>query len=883
MNLTDDIQKHITLVEDSLAWAEKYGKDTFPVEDFKDYRRQLRKIGRALTDNCSAAAYGESQVGKSYLMSSLLSSAEHPFVIKNGGREYSFVDEINPSGGASAKVESTGVITRFTMRREGNYREGYVKVRNLSAVDIVQMIADSYYNNVLIDLDKALSSQKINEEVNNMSNLWADKSHVNGIIDEDDIKDIADYVRKIIGNNASAVHNSDFFKKVAPNIKYVPVDRWVDVFGLLWNRNPEINHLFQSIINEYRKLQFQEEVFLPFDAVMRDRGTLLKIDWLDTVCGGKPLELKEGETSVTSVYDKNGNLLADDFDKGYLSALIAELVFVVPEEQATDRQFLRSIDLLDFPGARSAEEYHEEEIHTVLPQVLRRGKVNYLFNSYSRSYRISAVLFCHHNDQKGPATVGETINNWIRDNIGKTPAEREAQLHNTRGIAPLFMVATKFNIDLKHLKTDLPTNTEKLAEHWKRFDTVIPQIIAPAKWFDNWTENPQGVYHPFQNIYPLRDFFWSRDTQVFDGYSDGAVKHPETGVHPIAGYPNYWDNLRESFLNNKFVRKHFAHPEQTWDGVATINHDGSKSIIDNLNKIADVLDNARRQNYLTKLRRMQTKMLNTLSARYEPDDSEAKNEKVHKVVGDIQRSLIFSVGKDPAVFGHIIDNMMVPVGDLRAIAYDIIICKTDTPRDFSKVNLLRQLADIQVGEDRQTSIDKLCMTLFCDPGELPEVMKEQGCELEDVISGEAETMTTVADVVTKHIIEYWNRFLNARVKVLQPLMPHSDEVVFMLCSLLKKLNLKKEMSSKIDSYCRIFNTNEQPNVIADYASLTLNNFVSSVGRKYIGEQKDTESLQTEADKCHLKVDLRSEAWNVVRKPQPLLSTLSAFEHATAIL
>ena len=72
--MLQDIEKHIALIDDSISWAKEFDKESFPYEVFKEYRRKLRRIHAALEENCSAAAYGESQVGKSYLMSSLLSS-----------------------------------------------------------------------------------------------------------------------------------------------------------------------------------------------------------------------------------------------------------------------------------------------------------------------------------------------------------------------------------------------------------------------------------------------------------------------------------------------------------------------------------------------------------------------------------------------------------------------------------------------------------------------------------------------------------------------------------------------------------------------------------------------------------------------------------------
>ena len=79
--MTRDIITNLEVIKQSVAWADKYEKDSFPREVFKNYRRKLRRIGEALSENCSAAAYGESQVGKSYLMSSLLSTPDAPFAI----------------------------------------------------------------------------------------------------------------------------------------------------------------------------------------------------------------------------------------------------------------------------------------------------------------------------------------------------------------------------------------------------------------------------------------------------------------------------------------------------------------------------------------------------------------------------------------------------------------------------------------------------------------------------------------------------------------------------------------------------------------------------------------------------------------------------------
>lgn len=879
--MIQDIDKHIAIINDSLAWAKEYGKDSFPTEQFKEYRRKLNKIRAALTGNCSAAAYGESQVGKSYLMSSLLSSSENPFVIENGGHSYSFIDEINPSGGNNNKIESTGVITRFTVRRDSARMPGFVKIINLSVVDIILLLTDSYYNDIKINLDTVLSFDMINRELESLTHLWSGKQVQNDVISEDDIKDINDYIRDVIGNSAAAIYQSNFCKVIAPVIRYVSYDKWVDIFSLLWNRNPELNRLFTTLINAYKKIDFSREVYVPFDAVLRKKGTLLKIEWLDMICG---VYNDTGTDDIyTDIYDGKGQLLASNFNKGELSALIAELTFELPENIAAERKFLKDMDLLDFPGARSREKYKEKEIATVLPKMLRRGKVAYLFNKYSRSLQISSVLFCHHNDQKTEPTIGETINDWIEENIGVNPEERAVMLGHTNGISPLFLVATKFNIDLERTKTDKSDNLDTLDKHWNRFDTVLPEIVKPDIWLDEWVKNPMGKVEPFRNIYPLRDFFWSGKNGLFAGYSDGEIKSPETSlcIHP--DFPDYMDRLKDSFLRHRFVREHFTNPEQTWRETATLNNDGSKAIIRDLDAISPVLDKARRERYHEQLKSLKRDLANALNVFYEPEDTEAKNKKVRLIAGDIRRSLMRTVSNNPAVFGRILDNLMVGSEAIRNIAYDIIICKTDAPKDFSAINFIRAGAGIDISGSREENVAKLLDYYLLDSeDDLRDELRIQGFELEDVVSKETFTLSTIGDVVTKHIIDYWVDHLNAVAVKMEEILPHADEVVQMLVNLFKKLEVRKSISAKITRYTEIFSVNEQPSVIGDYAALTLNNFVSTVGRGYMPDS-DMGNLREKAANCRLPVDFSPEGLEKTRRRQPLLEILQVFDESPSIV
>lgn len=71
-------------------------------------------------------------------------------MIRDGEKEYSFIDQINSSGGERSQTESTGVITRFTIREDMRGSEGFVRVKALSVADLMLMLCDS----TTIDVDR---------------------------------------------------------------------------------------------------------------------------------------------------------------------------------------------------------------------------------------------------------------------------------------------------------------------------------------------------------------------------------------------------------------------------------------------------------------------------------------------------------------------------------------------------------------------------------------------------------------------------------------------------------------------------------------------------------------------------------------------------------
>ena len=252
------------------------------------------------------------------------------------------------------------------------------------------------------------------------------------------------------------------------------------------------------------------------------------------------------------------------------------------------------------------------------------------------------------------------------------------------------------------------------------------------------------------------------------------------------------------------------------------------------------------------------------------------------IAGDIRRRLYLAVGLNPEVFGSIIDELMIHPGALREIAYDIIIRRTEVPRDFTAINFIRASVGIDPDVSAETNINKLCAFFSCSEEVLERDFQKKGFSLDDVITKETEALTTVADVVTKHIVEYWINHVNESVKNLESHLPHSDEVAFMLQTLLKILDVKRILADKITAYEKIFDTNDLPNAIADFASLILNNFVSSVGRNYMNNSH-LKVIKEKAEACKIEIDLTPNGFEVNRKPQSLVEALNALDDSFEIM
>src|ERR1700761_736058 len=123
---------------------------------------QLGKLSQSITRPMCVAVFGESQAGKSYLVSGLAGRGGRVVVTFDGGKvEKDFLRDINPSGGE----ESTALVPRFTIHPVETPPGFPVAVRLHGQMDIAKILANTYAFDVAVEYEKPLSREEVESHV----------------------------------------------------------------------------------------------------------------------------------------------------------------------------------------------------------------------------------------------------------------------------------------------------------------------------------------------------------------------------------------------------------------------------------------------------------------------------------------------------------------------------------------------------------------------------------------------------------------------------------------------------------------------------------------------------------------------------------------------
>ena len=842
--MENNINKQLEIVKNSIKWVKETesmrgAKGDQVYRQLVDFRRKLNKKKYAMEGNPAAAMYGESQVGKSYLISSLLSEEGIPFAITDENNiVHNFIEEINPPGGGS---ESTSLVSRFSVNYVPSNKRFPVKAVLLSPADIALVLSDSFYSDLKANHDLLLKSEEINKGVQDWKVRVNGRNFSQDFLSEDDILDMKDYFESNL-TKASEVLSSDFFIEVSLIISKVKPEEWKDVFALLWNRNEKFTSLFERLMSEYQKLNFSSNVYLPLDSVLYKHGTLLDVKRLKEIYF-EPDKIEthyRPDTQVLVV--SNGQEQEITMQKSYLCALAAELVFAQPQSLLVNKPFLKETDLLDFPGARSRLTLPENLIETeIIPELLLRGKVAYLFNKYSECEKINILLFCAKHEQAAQRAMPEMLNGWINKIVGSTPEARGNFVSRSK-VPPLFIIGTFFNVNLQYNpQQDKPGDISSFNYRWnQRFVRTLSEQLLNTEiytWFEKWTDmNPY-----FQNIFMLRDFEKSESiSHIFKGYNQNKKELEE--VVPEA-YPDFKEKLRESFIEYDFVKRHFENPAESWDRAASINEDGTKLIISKLTIAAQNINTARIEKTKKEIAAVLQGIFDLLKEFYNSPDKTDSLLKAISTAGVIQANLDIAFGRDPYFFGKMMQKLMIS----NSAVYDLFIKNIhDIERhdvvDMDKYSAIRMnVPDLDPNDSFDTNLE--CLRKHYEKRTLEECRdffeNTLHIDLNELFYGNATRVKSFSQVLAEALEEYWfNEYLPEGSKKLAEVFSDAglEDILDMLHRLYIKLGVTKKISEEIRTYVDGYrNIEDVYEMIADISTEMVNKFINTVGLEYYND------------------------------------------------
>lgn len=853
--MINNIDAKLNLLRNSIEWVKDNltgdRKET-SYDVIVKQRLKLKIIKEALNDNPAAVLYGISQQGKSYLASSLLSESESRFSIVDPGsnRAYDFVNEINPRGEGK---ESTGVVTRFTVCNVYKNKDFPVKVKLLTVADIILILCDTYYNDIASYV-RQYKADEISEKIETIENSLNGRSNQQSILTEDDILLMKSYFECHTKSKASYILDSDFFKKVSRFIELTTINEWLIIFPILWNDNKHFTELFERLMRQYQMVGFAKEVYVKIEAILREKGEILDVVTLKTLMSDDDCKKLDG------ILIKNETEQKISVEARFLSAMSAEVVLQLPEKLSESKAFLETTDIIDFPGARSRYEDKTEEVlledryRNLMVDMYLRGKVAYLFNKYSESYRINTLLYCHGNKQAEVRFVPLLLEDWVKQTIGKTKDER-TEFMKTAVIPPLFVIGTFFNNDLKKNQNDDVNDPANLASRWKkRFDILKEDIFGTTNsWFDQWT-----VGSRFNNFYFLRDFYYSSPEQdnIFEGWTKNGGKEIKE-ISP-KDCPDFKERLRKSFIDYSFVKDHFPEPEKSWDESATLNKDGSEYIISRLTEAAQNINESRMLTFNNIISKANEVVGKELHKYYHDESSDGNLAAAKRMANEVQGALDIAFGRDSYFFGKLMQNMVLNEGDVYKLFHqEFQKGNMQEKKDLGQYVYIRMRAvGLSQDNDFDTNLAILSKAYEMTPDDCKSFFERKGVNLDELFKDSDNGLKNISQSLAELLEDFWfyKWLKGVKYDEIVNLIDQDafDNILSMLHLLYNKLDMTRKMSYTIRRYVDKFGTNvdEIQEMISDMCAEMLNKFVSSVGYSYLSDDA-IQSLKDANEKQNL--------------------------------
>ena len=824
-----EIEKKSIKLYESFVEAEHWSSENLKFEELdnlslkiKRNRAEISKIQSTIPSKPVFAIFGISQVGKSYLVQNILSQNGEPLKVQVGKHDLDFLSSINPAGN---NAESTGVVTRFSIdKSEGDY-DFPIKAKLLSAKDIVIILADAFFSDIT-KLESYTSKEDFKDKIIQVKEKYAGQPVIQQFMTEDDIWNTAKYFKQNFNKyaqNVKEIEVSGFWMDLGKIINRVPCQEWHSIFELIWCRDKELTRLFQILIQALETVGFAPKVFLNENAILRTKGAVLDVQRLDGMLSNSDsYEIKLPSNEVLSI------------EISKLSALIAEITLNVDPKIAENKTFLKNTDLLDFPGARSREEFTTEMIQELIAvKMFLRGKVSFLFNKYSSDFEINNLLFCLKDEKIEVNIIADLLYEWIIKNIGEDDEKREKTLKGLP-ISPLFVIMTFFN---RQLALDPVNDHQDVSYKWdNRFRRFFEeQITLKYGWHKKWTKSKPN----FSNFFFLRDFKYSTDTFQSENGIEIGIRE-ERKDHMV--------NLKNSFLSNPFVQKHFDNPDKTWENSASPRMDGSQIIIDALTPAANNF--VKINNFSENLELFRIELKDALEKHHITDSIDEKRAIAFRKATEIEFELLKLFSHSSFKFIDFLKTLSLTDSEVYNILHDNFLSsqKRQEPEHFQIFKQMFPTISSENSSDLNLQI--ICNQLKLDSIESTEAyLKSKNIDLESALENR---ILTSASKLVDLILDHWKTKLDLEgFEYYFEMGLEKNAMVLLIENLFETfqtLDIRNELIELFEQKTRLISApSDTEEYLAAIITEFINDFISNFGFNFMKEERIQEVMKIAHD------------------------------------
>lgn len=619
--------------------------------DFRKFARRAHRLQVAAARPMCVAVFGASQAGKSYLVSSLATKPGQALVARYGEQRLNFLQDLNPQGGK----ESTGLVSRFTVRPVAAPAGAPVPVRLMSQTDVVKILANAFSEDFKVRGMTVPDGAAVTALFDRLA-LDAGPAPTGGMT-VDDIEDLREYFEQELSpSELLRGLGPAYWARAADIIPRLPPGRRAEAYAPLWNGTAAFTRVAQLLTAALAQLGFPGMAFCGLDALMPRDTSVLDADMV--------FGLGEAQRGPLRVVAPDGT--AATLDRAVVAALIAEIT-VPLEERPWD--VFEHTDLLDFPGARTREEITDPEGFLAqegrLGRVFLRGKVAFLFQRYNAEQEITAMLLCVGPSNQDVQTLPNMIDRWIGQTVGATPQARSAQRN------PLFLVLTKFDGEFE----DKAGEDVASGQRWTaRLQASLLDFFGKAHaWPRQWTPG-----RAFDNT------FWLRSTAIgFAAVMDYGADGQELGVAPRGAAAV--EARRQAYLANDLVRAHFADPARAWAAALAPGDGGIADLVAGLRGVCDPTTKA--DQVAGRVHDLATAMAQRLRPYHHTGDLAAELLRARRDARAVARALLACA--QAQMFGPLLRQMQVTPDAVGSVYWDLQSRTDDAPVPIGTVGSSR--------------------------------------------------------------------------------------------------------------------------------------------------------------------------------------------------